>query len=124
MSKKKALEEEVNGELTVPLNTEEIVELGAGGKPRAKWDSKLQYFFMVISYAVGLGNVWRFPYLVQRHGGGKINVIIPFCYFLSHFFVFQGSVFPLHMWLFVYTRVMAAVKSLRCLQCSVMFRVC
>ncbi|GFO07007.1 transporter [Plakobranchus ocellatus] len=38
---------------------------------RPAWDSKLQYFFMVISYAVGLGNVWRFPYLTQMHGGGK-----------------------------------------------------
>ena len=39
-------------------------------KSRAAWDSKIQYFFMVISYAVGLGNVWRFPYLCQQHGGG------------------------------------------------------
>ncbi|KAK3760101.1 hypothetical protein RRG08_064771 [Elysia crispata] len=40
-------------------------------KERLAWDSKLQYFFMVVSYAVGLGNVWRFPYLTQMHGGGK-----------------------------------------------------
>ncbi|XP_069113904.1 sodium- and chloride-dependent transporter XTRP3A-like [Argopecten irradians] len=73
MTKKNVLEEEANGELTVPLNTDEI---GANGKARAKWDSKLQYFFMVISYAVGLGNVWRFPYLVQQHGGGAF--LIPY----------------------------------------------
>ncbi|CAG5125644.1 unnamed protein product, partial [Candidula unifasciata] len=41
---------------------------------RATWDSKMQYFFMVISYAVGLGNVWRFPYLTQTHGGGAFLV--------------------------------------------------
>lgn len=40
-------------------------------KKRQGWNSKWQYIFMVISYAVGLGNVWRFPYLVQRHGGGN-----------------------------------------------------
>ena len=40
-------------------------------KERLAWDSKLQYFFMVVSYAVGLGNVWRFPYLTQMHGGGE-----------------------------------------------------
>lgn len=53
-----------------PLNTE------AGKKPvkkRQGWDSKWQYIFMVISYAVGLGNVWRFPYLVQQHGGGELK---------------------------------------------------
>ena len=43
-------------------------------KQRAAWDSKIQYFFMVISYAVGLGNVWRFPYLCQQHGGGQYTL--------------------------------------------------
>ncbi|KAL5021437.1 hypothetical protein ScPMuIL_000592 [Solemya velum] len=59
-------------ELTMPLGDGDgstPQELDAG-PPRAVWDSKIQYFFMVISYAVGLGNVWRFPYLCQQHGGG------------------------------------------------------
>lgn len=57
-----------------PLN----VETGAKKplKKRQAWDSKWQYIFMVISYAVGLGNVWRFPYLVQQHGGGAF--LIPY----------------------------------------------
>ncbi|XP_052258716.1 sodium- and chloride-dependent transporter XTRP3-like [Dreissena polymorpha] len=45
-------------------------------KKRQGWDSKWQYIFMVISYAVGLGNVWRFPYLVQQNGGGAF--LIPY----------------------------------------------
>lgn len=50
---------------------EVVIEREVAEKPRVAWDSKLQYFFMVISYAVGLGNVWRFPYLCQRNGGGR-----------------------------------------------------
>lgn len=45
-------------------------------KKRQAWDSKWQYIFMVVSYAVGLGNVWRFPYLVQQNGGGKCTKVI------------------------------------------------
>ncbi|XP_069840308.1 sodium-dependent neutral amino acid transporter B(0)AT1-like [Dendropsophus ebraccatus] len=46
----------------------------AGDRP--KWDNKVQYMLTCIGFCVGLGTVWRFPYLCQSHGGGAF--MIPF----------------------------------------------
>ncbi|XP_068610414.1 sodium-dependent neutral amino acid transporter B(0)AT2-like [Brachionichthys hirsutus] len=37
---------------------------------RDGWNSKMEYFLAQVGFSVGLGNVWRFPYLCQQNGGG------------------------------------------------------
>eukprot|EP00116_Pleurobrachia_bachei_P002897 sb/3463159/ len=35
-----------------------------------QWNNKSEYILSLIGFAVGIGNIWRFPYLAQKYGGG------------------------------------------------------
>ncbi|XP_078081096.1 sodium- and chloride-dependent GABA transporter 1 isoform X1 [Mustelus asterias] len=43
---------------------------------RLTWTRKIEFTLAGIGYSVGLGNVWRFPFLCYRSGGGAF--LIPF----------------------------------------------
>jgi len=73
---------------------------------RGHWGSRAEFILSCIGYSVGLGNVWRFPFLAYENGGGAF--LIPYViililvgkpiYFMEAAIGQYAQVGPLTMW--------------------------
>ena len=53
---------------------------------RAQWGSKIGFILAAAGSAIGLGNIWRFPYLAAQNGGGAFLLVYLLCViFLGYF---------------------------------------
>lgn len=72
---------------------------------RGQWSKKVEFLLAMAGNIVGLGNVWRFPYLCFKNGGGKDLkkaksskqwVWLFKCLILCNFFLCRCILYTLH----------------------------
>lgn len=69
----KEVEEEKVEVTTTPV-TDEIKAKELENDKNNEWGSNLSFILAMIGSAVGLGNIWRFPYVLYKNGGGAFYI--------------------------------------------------
>ena len=50
-----------------------------------QWSSRMTFILAVTGSAIGLGNIWKFPYIAGDNGGGAFVLIYLICIFVIGF---------------------------------------
>jgi len=93
--------------MTTPVKRKMFHSTNMDDNPdRGHWGSRAEFILSCIGYSVGLGNVWRFPFLAYANGGGAF--LIPYIiilvligkpmYFMEAAIGQFSQVGPLAMW--------------------------
>jgi len=54
-------------------------QVAEGSRPRPVWTSQRAYVLASVAGVVGLGNLWRFPYMAGENGGGTFVLAYAIC---------------------------------------------
>jgi NSS family neurotransmitter:Na+ symporter len=62
--------------------SDDSAETGIRRSLHGHWSSRMAFILAVTGSAVGLGNIWKFPYIAGQNGGGAFVLVYLFCVFL------------------------------------------
>ena len=57
----------INKEITIAQNERKSIH--------GQWSSKVLFIFAATGSAVGLGNIWKFPWMAAENGGGAFVIV-------------------------------------------------
>ena len=60
----------------------EPAEPGRRQSLHGSWSSRVAFIFAVTGSAVGIGNIWKFPYMAGANGGGAFVLVYLLCVFI------------------------------------------
>lgn len=63
------------------------------GATETRWSSRLTFILAATGSAVGLGNIWKFPYEVGQNGGGAFVLVYLACVLLVGLPLMMGEIF-------------------------------
>ncbi|GGO82988.1 transporter [Marinobacterium nitratireducens] len=55
------------------------LDAAGAATPRPQWSSRLAFILAATGSAVGLGNIWKFPYITGENGGGAFVLVYLAC---------------------------------------------
>ena len=62
--------------------SQESADSGRRKSLHGNWSSRLAFVLAVTGSAVGIGNIWKFPYIAGENGGGAFVLVYLLCVFL------------------------------------------